>query len=77
MQHTLANFSVQMDETAEMNLFSFDGKDYRPEETNRLQGIDGLGVSVDNFISLGQRERKKNYDVNAEYVNYAGVFFRV
>ena len=53
-QHSLANFSLSA-ESEGGSLFEFEGDDYR----NKNKG--GL------FLNLPQRERKRNYDVNAYF----------
>jgi SWI/SNF-related matrix-associated actin-dependent regulator of chromatin subfamily A member 5 len=53
VKHNLADFKLLADGDDGRDTFSFDGKNYRGEETT--------GVS---FINLPQRQRKRNYDVN-------------
>jgi SWI/SNF-related matrix-associated actin-dependent regulator of chromatin subfamily A member 5 len=51
-QHNLANFSLLADDDTGRDTFSFDGKNYR--DANKNAG---------NFITLPQRQRKRNYDL--------------
>jgi SWI/SNF-related matrix-associated actin-dependent regulator of chromatin subfamily A member 5 len=51
-RHSLANFSL-MDDEAGRDTFSFGGKNYRDNESDKPSG---------NFINLPQRQRKRNYD---------------
>jgi SWI/SNF-related matrix-associated actin-dependent regulator of chromatin subfamily A member 5 len=53
VKHNLADFKLLADADDGRDTFSFDGKNYRGEEST--------GVS---FINLPQRQRKRNYDVN-------------
>lgn len=52
-QHNLANFTLMPEEETGHDTFSFGGKNYRDKD-NKTQ----------NFITLPQRQRKRNYDVN-------------
>jgi SWI/SNF-related matrix-associated actin-dependent regulator of chromatin subfamily A member 5 len=53
-QHTLADFSLIDDTDAGIDTFAFGGKNYR--DSDKPAG---------NFINLPQRQRKRNYDLNA------------
>lgn len=53
-QHNLANFSLLADDEHGRDTFSFDGKNYRDADKH-----------TGNFINLPQRQRKRNYDLNA------------
>lgn len=53
-KHNLANFSLLADDETGRDTFSFDGKNYRD--------MDKKGG---NFINLPQRQRKRNYDLDA------------
>lgn len=53
-KHNLANFSLLTEDDSGRDTFSFGGKNYR----------DSAGGGVGNFITLPQRQRKRNYDVN-------------
>lgn len=53
VKHNLADFKLLADTDDGRDTFSFDGKNYRGEEST--------GAS---FINLPQRQRKRNYDVN-------------
>jgi SWI/SNF-related matrix-associated actin-dependent regulator of chromatin subfamily A member 5 len=59
MSHSLANFSLESD-AQDINLFNFEGEDYKKKKTSNSS-------SDFSFISLPQRERKKNYDVDEYY----------
>jgi hypothetical protein len=55
-QYNLANFSLMLaDDEHGTDTFSFGGKNYRDADKG----------SVGNFINLPQRQRKRNYDLNA------------
>ena len=60
-KHSLANFSLLADDGPDT--FSFHGKNYR-EESKTATG---------NFINLPQRQRKRNYDLNAASRETAGM----
>lgn len=60
-KHSLANFSLLADDEGP-DTFSFHGKNYR-EETK----------TTGNFINLPQRQRKRNYDLNAASRETAGL----
>ncbi len=53
VKHNLADFKLLADSDGAKDTFLFDGKNYR--------GEDNASIS---FITLPQRERKRNYDVN-------------
>ncbi len=53
VKHNLANFSLLADDDTGRDTFSFGGKNYRDS-----------GMTAGNFITLPQRQRKRNYDVN-------------
>jgi len=55
-KHNLANFSLMTEEEEGTDTFSFGGKNYR--DSNK-------GSTGGNFINLPQRQRKRNYDLNA------------
>ena len=55
-KHNLANFSLMADEEEGTDTFSFGGKNYRDADKGSTAGI---------FINLPQRQRKRNYDLNA------------
>ena len=52
-QHNLSNFQLLADDDTGRDTFSFDGKNYRENDSKG-----------GNFINLPQRQRKRNYDVN-------------
>lgn len=53
VKHNLADFKLLADTDDGRDTFSFDGKNYRGEESTGAM-----------FINLPQRQRKRNYDVN-------------
>ena len=57
-KHNLANFSLITDDGGDRDTFSFDGKNYR--DASKTTG---------NFINLPQRQRKRNYDLQAQSGN--------
>jgi SWI/SNF-related matrix-associated actin-dependent regulator of chromatin subfamily A member 5 len=69
MRHNLANFSVVMEEAKEINLFTFEGENFKGQRKKK----ENTGESG-SFIALPQRERKKsNYDVNEYYKDAMGL----
>lgn len=66
-QHNLANFTLSGAD--DNDTFNFGGKDFRAEQKKDE-------ITAGNFITLPQRERKRNYDVNEYYrdaMNISGV----
>lgn len=61
-QHNLANFTLLAEDETGIDTFSFAGKNYRDD------GKKDAG----NFITLPQRERKRNYDVNEYFRDLQG-----
>lgn len=61
-QHNLANFTLLAEDETGIDTFSFGGKNYRDDGKK-----DG-----GNFITLPQRERKRNYDVNEYFRDLQG-----
>jgi SWI/SNF-related matrix-associated actin-dependent regulator of chromatin subfamily A member 5 len=57
-KHSLADFSLMDDDGGGRDTFSFGGKNYR--DSDKPTG---------NFINLPQRQRKRNYDMNAASSN--------
>ncbi len=72
MQHNLANFSVTLEESQEINLFTFEGEDFRSKKKS-LGG--GGGGEPFAFINLPQRERKKTFDVDSYFREAMSVRF--
>jgi SWI/SNF-related matrix-associated actin-dependent regulator of chromatin subfamily A member 5 len=64
VKHNLANFTLLADDEIVIDTFSFGGKNYR-EDSKKNFG---------NFITLPQRERKRNYDVNEYFRDMQGNF---
>ena len=60
VQHSLATFSVQMEDCVELNMFTFEGEDFKKtgEGARRKSGVDALEFQ----IALPQRERKRNFE---------------
>lgn len=63
MKHNLANFSIALEENQEINLFTFEGENWRNKAASRSD------LPKLEFISLPQRERKQTYNVNDYYKN--------
>ena len=61
-QHNLANFTLLAEDETGIDTFSFGGKNYR-DDSKKDSG---------NFITLPQRERKRNYDVNEYFRDLHG-----
>jgi SWI/SNF-related matrix-associated actin-dependent regulator of chromatin subfamily A member 5 len=62
VKHNLANFTLLADDENGIDTFSFGGKNYREDSKKNLG----------NFITLPQRERKRNYDVNEYFRDIQG-----
>jgi SWI/SNF-related matrix-associated actin-dependent regulator of chromatin subfamily A member 5 len=70
VQHSLATFSVGMEDCVELNMFTFEGENFkRTESGRRKSGAEGLEFQ----ISLPQRERKRNIDSEIFNAVRAGV----
>lgn len=54
MQHSLANFSVVMDEAVELNMFNFGGESYNEDKKSSGNAAAGNGSM---FLALPQRDR--------------------
>ncbi len=65
VQHSLAKFSVVMDDFVEMNMFTFEGENFKGDKKKggRRKRRSLAERNENSFmIALPQRERKKNYD---------------
>jgi SWI/SNF-related matrix-associated actin-dependent regulator of chromatin subfamily A member 5 len=69
VQHSLANFSVGMEDWVEMNMFTFEGENFKGKKTVGRKKKSQLEKSDNSFIlALPQRERKRNYDDVGEFL---------
>lgn len=59
VQHSLASFSVGMEDVVELNMFTFEGENFRKNEPGRRKSS---AQTLEFQIALPQRERRKNYD---------------
>ena len=58
VQHSLANFSVVMEDGVELNMFTFEGENFNKKEGGRRRN-----TAENSFqISLPQRERRRNFE---------------
>jgi hypothetical protein len=74
VQHSLANFSVGMEDWSEMNMFTFEGENYRAgagggKKVGRKKKSLAEKCGENAFVlALPQRERKKNYGEVGEFL---------
>lgn len=71
VQYSLANFSVAMEDCTEINMFTFEGENFKggTKNNNGKKKKSSLDINENSLmISLPQRERKKNYDENETYL---------
>jgi hypothetical protein len=63
VQHSLANFSVVMEDCVELNMFTFEGENFRGDGTRGRKKSNANAAAVIPFqLTLPQRERRKNYE---------------
>lgn len=70
VQHSLANFSVGMEDWSEMNIFTFEGENFKGKKTAGRKKKSLAEKCGENafLLSLPQRERKKNYGEVGEFL---------
>jgi hypothetical protein len=70
VQHSLANFSVGMEDWSEMNMFTFEGENFKGKKTAGRKKKSMAEKCGENtfLLALPQRERKKNYGEVGEFL---------
>lgn len=70
VQHSLANFSVGMEDWVEMNMFTFEGENFKGKKTVGRKKKTSIAEKCENsfILSLPQRERKRNYGEVGEFL---------